>query len=226
MLARRASMKGHRSTPAASWIKRKPPCSYHRAASVSMLSEGRPRVLVGLARVKSKQRRFAGVSDRGESGWPGTTVRHERRHPHPLGDRAGRPPGRRATPARWSTTSCASWPRRGWPGRSPGRRSRPRPWSTRPTSGWSGREDPGWDGRGHFFAAAAEAMRRILVENARRKAAAKAGGGRERVDLAEAEPAIEGPGRRPPGPGRGPARPWRPRTRGRPSWSSSATSPG
>jgi RNA polymerase sigma factor (TIGR02999 family) len=51
----------------------------------------------------------------------------------------------------------------------------------------------GWDGRGHFFAAAAEAMRRILVENARRKQAAKAGGGRERVDLADAELAIEGP---------------------------------
>jgi RNA polymerase sigma factor (TIGR02999 family) len=56
-----------------------------------------------------------------------------------------------------------------------------------------GDQDPGWNGRGHFFAAAAEAMRRILVENARRKAAAKAGGGRERVDLAVAEPAVEGP---------------------------------
>src|SRR5215218_10093361 len=56
-----------------------------------------------------------------------------------------------------------------------------------------GAEDPGWDSRGHFFAAAAEAMRRILVENARRKAAARAGGGRERVDLAEAEPAVAGP---------------------------------
>src|SRR5919199_5342380 len=56
-----------------------------------------------------------------------------------------------------------------------------------------GSADPGWDGRGHFFAPAAEAMRRILVENARRKAAAKAGGGRRRLDLAEAEPAIEGP---------------------------------
>jgi RNA polymerase sigma factor (TIGR02999 family) len=43
-----------------------------------------------------------------------------------------------------------------------------------------------WDGRGHFFAAAAEAMRRILVEAARRKSALKAGGGRERVDLDEA----------------------------------------
>jgi RNA polymerase sigma factor (TIGR02999 family) len=40
-----------------------------------------------------------------------------------------------------------------------------------------------WDGRGHFFAAAAEAMRRILVENARRKKAVKHGGGRRRLDL-------------------------------------------
>jgi RNA polymerase sigma factor (TIGR02999 family) len=50
-----------------------------------------------------------------------------------------------------------------------------------------------WESRGHFFAAAAEAMRRILVENARRKGSAKAGGGRNRVDLADVEPAIEGP---------------------------------
>jgi RNA polymerase sigma factor (TIGR02999 family) len=44
-------------------------------------------------------------------------------------------------------------------------------------------EDPHWDSRGHFFAAAAEAMRRILVENARGKQAAKRGGGRARADL-------------------------------------------
>src|SRR6516162_858765 len=44
-----------------------------------------------------------------------------------------------------------------------------------------------WDGRGHFFAAAAEAMRRILVDEARRKNSLKAGGGRHRVDLDEAE---------------------------------------
>src|SRR3954470_24708068 len=56
-----------------------------------------------------------------------------------------------------------------------------------------GTDDPGWDNRGHFFAAAAEAMRRILVENARRKAALKAGGGRKRVALAGAEPALVGP---------------------------------
>jgi RNA polymerase sigma factor (TIGR02999 family) len=49
-----------------------------------------------------------------------------------------------------------------------------------------------WNSRGHFFAAAAEAMRRILVENARRKAGPKAGGSRERVDLDAVEPAAEG----------------------------------
>jgi len=41
---------------------------------------------------------------------------------------------------------------------------------------------PGFDGRGHFFAAAAEAMRRILVDTARRKKAAKHGGGLARHD--------------------------------------------
>jgi RNA polymerase sigma factor (TIGR02999 family) len=40
-----------------------------------------------------------------------------------------------------------------------------------------------WDGRGHFFAAAAEAMRRILVESARRKARIRHGGGKARLDL-------------------------------------------
>src|SRR5262249_42783535 len=42
-----------------------------------------------------------------------------------------------------------------------------------------------WDSRGHFFAAAAEAMRRILVDNARRRRAQKRGGALERLDLAE-----------------------------------------
>jgi RNA polymerase sigma factor (TIGR02999 family) len=44
-----------------------------------------------------------------------------------------------------------------------------------------------WDGRGHFFAAAAEAMRRILVENARRKARKKHGGDLKRVELNESD---------------------------------------
>lgn len=42
---------------------------------------------------------------------------------------------------------------------------------------------PQWRSRGHFFAAAAEAMRRILVERARRRAAAKRGAGAERIDV-------------------------------------------
>src|SRR5438034_7689330 len=40
-----------------------------------------------------------------------------------------------------------------------------------------------WDSRRHFFAAAAEAMRRILIEGARRKRTEKHGGGRERIEL-------------------------------------------
>lgn len=53
-----------------------------------------------------------------------------------------------------------------------------------------GRDDPGWEGRGHFFAAAAEAMRRILVDSARRRQALKRGGDGKRVPLEEAEPTI------------------------------------
>jgi RNA polymerase sigma factor (TIGR02999 family) len=47
-----------------------------------------------------------------------------------------------------------------------------------------------WNGRGHFFGAAAEAMRRILVERARRKGRLRHGGGRHRVDLLDAEVAA------------------------------------
>jgi RNA polymerase sigma factor (TIGR02999 family) len=50
-----------------------------------------------------------------------------------------------------------------------------------------------WNSRGHFFAAAAEAMRRILVEQARRKGRAKHGGGRRRVALHGLELAVELP---------------------------------
>jgi RNA polymerase sigma factor (TIGR02999 family) len=46
-----------------------------------------------------------------------------------------------------------------------------------------------WNGRGHFFAAAAEAMRHILVDNARRKRCARHGGGRQRVPLDDVVPA-------------------------------------
>jgi RNA polymerase sigma factor (TIGR02999 family) len=47
-----------------------------------------------------------------------------------------------------------------------------------------------WNGRGHFFAAAAEAMRRILVDNARKKAAGKRGGGGQRIPLEDVEVAA------------------------------------
>ena len=50
-----------------------------------------------------------------------------------------------------------------------------------------GQEDPGWQGRRHFFAAAANAMRRILVDNARRKQRLKHGGNLERVDVEEVD---------------------------------------
>ncbi|MBI4324977.1 MAG: sigma-70 family RNA polymerase sigma factor [Chloroflexi bacterium] len=52
-----------------------------------------------------------------------------------------------------------------------------------------GRHD--WNGRGHFFAAAAEAMRRILVDRARHKAAQKRGGGLRRIDLDRVDVAME-----------------------------------
>jgi len=48
-----------------------------------------------------------------------------------------------------------------------------------------------WDGRRHFFAAAAEAMRRILIDRARHKQTKKAGGGCRRLDLDDIEPALD-----------------------------------
>jgi RNA polymerase sigma factor (TIGR02999 family) len=49
----------------------------------------------------------------------------------------------------------------------------------------NGNQVPHWNGRGHFFAAAAEAMRRILIEIARRKRGPEAGGGHCRVELSD-----------------------------------------
>ena len=63
-----------------------------------------------------------------------------------------------------------------------------------PTCDWWGMSRrPEWEHRGHFFAAAAEAMRRILVENARRKRRLRHGGEHLRVELDEADVAIVGP---------------------------------
>lgn len=50
-----------------------------------------------------------------------------------------------------------------------------------------------WNSRNHFFAAAAEAMRRILVENYRRKKSIKRGGDRERIPLEQVEIAVDAP---------------------------------
>ena len=52
-----------------------------------------------------------------------------------------------------------------------------------------------WNGRGHFFAAAAEAMRRILVENVRRKRRLRHGGGRRRLDLEQIDNFSDNSGR-------------------------------
>ena len=56
----------------------------------------------------------------------------------------------------------------------------------------TGNENQKWNGRAHFFGAAAEAMRRILIENARRKRAARHGGGQAKLDINEIEIAAAG----------------------------------
>ena len=55
------------------------------------------------------------------------------------------------------------------------------------------RPEGAWDSRGHFFAAAAEAMRRILVENARRRQSEKHGGRLQRIDFDEVQTLAEPP---------------------------------
>jgi RNA polymerase sigma factor (TIGR02999 family) len=56
----------------------------------------------------------------------------------------------------------------------------------------TGNENVKWDGRAHFFGAAAEAMRRILIDNARRKQARRHGGGQQRLDIADVDIAAPG----------------------------------
>jgi RNA polymerase sigma factor (TIGR02999 family) len=56
-----------------------------------------------------------------------------------------------------------------------------------------GQKQQDWNGRGHFFAAAAEAMRRILVEQVRRKGRQKRGGERQRLSLDDLEIPFTGP---------------------------------
>ena len=56
-----------------------------------------------------------------------------------------------------------------------------------------GNDSPKFAGRAHFFAAAAEAMRRILIDRARRKCGLRHGGGQERVDIQQLDLASPGP---------------------------------
>ena len=95
---------------------------------------------------------------------------------------------RRSNCFRSSTTSCGVWPRGSMAAEKPGQ-------TLNATAlvheaylrlvGSAEGDEKKWDGRGHFFAAAAEAMRRILVENARRKSRVKHGGELNRVPLEE-----------------------------------------
>ena len=80
-----------------------------------------------------------------------------------------------------------------WPRKRRGKRYRRQLWFTKPISGWWTRSKvQSWNSRGHFFAAAAEAMRRILIERARHKSSAKGGGQLQRLDLREIElPIVE-----------------------------------
>ena len=56
-----------------------------------------------------------------------------------------------------------------------------------------GRADSQWESQGHFFAAAAEAMRRILVDRARSKRRLRHGGGRQRIELERVDLAVDAP---------------------------------
>lgn len=60
------------------------------------------------------------------------------------------------------------------------------------SGGKAGENERHWNSRGHFFGAAAEAMRRILVDQARRKREVKHGGDRQRVELDGVEPVAAG----------------------------------
>lgn len=56
-----------------------------------------------------------------------------------------------------------------------------------------GKQDPGWDNKGHFFAAAAEAMRNVLIDQARRKKRLKRGGDRKRIDVRDFDVPLASP---------------------------------
>ncbi len=57
----------------------------------------------------------------------------------------------------------------------------------------AGRRDPGWENAGHFFAAAAESMRQVLIDQARRKKRLKRGGDQRRIDVEDFDAPLEAP---------------------------------
>ena len=117
-------------------------------------------------------------------------------------------PSSRATPGppsnscRWSTTNCANWPREAGqekPGQTLQATALVHEAYLRlvvPARGACRPRRKHWNSRGHFFAAAAEAMRRILIDQARHKQSQRRGGDRRRQDIehqeiAAAEPSLD-----------------------------------
>jgi RNA polymerase sigma factor (TIGR02999 family) len=88
---------------------------------------------------------------------------------------------------RWFIRNCANWPRTKWPDRLRVTRSSPQPLVHEAWLRLAGSEPGRFAGRAHFFAAAAEAMRHILIDSARRKRAVRHGGGQVRVDIENLE---------------------------------------
>jgi len=76
---------------------------------------------------------------------------------------------------RWCMRSCVFSPPKSYPTNLPGRPFRRLRWCMKAYIRLVGDEPQSWENWGHFFAAAAEAMRRILVDNARRKKSLKGG---------------------------------------------------
>ena len=104
--------------------------------------------------------------------------------------RATRP--RAINSCRLFTTNCAGWPPNAWRHEMPGQTLQATALVHEAYVRLVGSsEPPRWEGRGHFFAAAAESMRRILIDRARHKQTKKAGGGRRRLDLDDIEPILD-----------------------------------
>ena len=85
------------------------------------------------------------------------------------------------------TTNCDGWRLGSWLARGPGQTLQATELVHEAYLRLLGGEASRWDNSAHFFAAAAEAMRRILVDAARRKARVKHGGGRHKYEIDEAD---------------------------------------